>query len=750
MFQFVSCRYMQKTLVVCFFLIQLFPIGGYAQIFTAHVKEVDKHVFIEGASIIAKNGLSLTDKEGFFKIKAKVGDSLIIRSIGYQTKIYIVTNFTNAETISLYPTPATLKDIEVNAKLGTKLLTNIHRLDLSIRPLNNSQEVLRMVPGLFIGQHAGGGKAEQLFIRGFDIDHGTDVNVSVDGLPVNMVSHAHGQGYADLHFVIPETIKDIDFGKGTYYADKGDFTTAGYVSLQTFDKIANNLLKVEGGMFNTLRTVGMFNMLPKQKQQNAFVAAELYHTNGPFTSPQNFKRYNVLAKYQLQKGNSIITSQLSTFWSKWNASGQIPNRAIADGSIGWFGAIDDNEGGQTARTNVSVKINTTLPNDAKLENQVYFTNYNFELYSNFTFYFFDPINGDQIRQKEARYIFGYNGTYTKDYYFKNGGELQTKIGAAIRFDDINHLELTRTVNRYNNTTRLSNGTGAELNVATYLNETYKINRWTVNGALRVDEFVFNYTDLLNNGPSKSVNKAIISPKLNFQYQLNKKVALYLKSGKGFHSNDIRVVASKDGKEVLPAAWGSDLGIIAKPLNNLIINMALWVLKLNQEFVYVGDGAVVEPGGKTFRKGIDVSVRHELAKNLFTDIDVNYAIGRAISEPVGMQYLPLAPAFSATGGLNYNGRNLKAGLRFRSLGERPANEDNSIKAYGYTIFDANLNYKISKTTSFGFSAENIFNTKWRETQFLTESKLQQEIIPVEEIHFTPGTPLFIKARILFEF
>lgn len=739
---------MRKCQFIFFVFLVSAPLLNFAQIVTGQLKESGKYISIEGASIISANGFALTDKEGFFKIKAKVGDTILIRSIGYNSLLYSIPS--SSMLILLSPAPATLKDIEVNSKLGTKLLSNIHRLDLSLRPLNNSQEVLRIVPGLFIGQHAGGGKAEQLFIRGFDIDHGTDVNVSVDGLPVNMVSHAHGQGYADLHFLIPETIKDIDFGKGTYYADKGDFTTAGYVALNTFDKISSNLFKVESGMFNTIRTVGMFNILPKKSNQNAFVAAEIYNTDGPFDSPQQFKRYNFLGKHQAALGKSVVTSQFSFFLSKWKASGQIPNRSVANGSIDWFGAIDDNEGGETSRTNMSIKLNSVLPNDAKLEQQIYFTNYNFELYSNFTFYLFDSINGDQIRQKEARNIIGYNGSYTKDYYFKSGGELQSKVGVNVRVDDIMHLELTRTFNRNINTLPMSSGKGIESNIATYFSETYKNNRWTINAALRFDQFKFTYKDFLKKATNITAAKGIISPKLNFQFQLKKNTSLYLKMGKGFHSNDIRVVVAQDGKEVLPAAWGIDLGFVTKPSERSVINLALWVLKLNQEFVYVGDGAVVEPGGKTFRKGIDVSMRYELAKNLFADLDLNYAIGRATESPVGMQYLPLAPAFSGTSGINYNGPKFKMGFRARSLGNRPANENNSIKALGYTIFDANINYELNKTTSFGIAAENIFNVKWRETQFLTESKLRGEAFPIEEIHFTPGTPFFIKARVVLEF
>ena len=342
--------------IIAFISILFCPFIINAQLFIGQIKDQEKFVPIDGATIFSNKSTALSDKDGFFKIRASIGDTLILCSLGYGSMSYVVKSINEITTILMTPSTTSLKDIEVSSKLGIKLLSNINRVDLSIRPLNNSQEVLRLVPGLFIGQHAGGGKAEQLFLRGFDVDHGTDVNVSVDGLPVNMVSHAHGQGYADLHFVIPETIKEIDFGKGTYYADKGDFTTAGYVSLQTFDKLPNHLIKVEGGMFNTLRTVGLFNLLPQKQSESAYVGLEAYHTDGPFDSPQKFKRYNFISKYQVQKGKTLFTTQISKFLSKWNASGQIPERAIEDGSIGWFGAIDNNEGGQTSKTNLSVTI----------------------------------------------------------------------------------------------------------------------------------------------------------------------------------------------------------------------------------------------------------------------------------------------------------------------------------------------------------------------------------------------------------
>ena len=192
-----------------------------------------------------------------------------------------------------------LNEIVIQPKLSA--MNMISKIDLQTTPVNSSQEILSKVPGLFIGQHAGGGKAEQLFLRGFDIDHGTDIAISVDGMPVNMVSHAHGQGYADLHFLIPETVDKIDFGKGPYYSNKGDFATAGYVGFQTKDKLEKSSIGLEIGQFNTLRTVGLFNLLGNKKTQSAYIATEYILTDGPFDSPQNFNRMNLFGEYSANK-----------------------------------------------------------------------------------------------------------------------------------------------------------------------------------------------------------------------------------------------------------------------------------------------------------------------------------------------------------------------------------------------------------------------------------------------------------------
>lgn len=305
-----------------------------------------------------------------------------------------------------------MEDVVVTQNLDQNSNT-ISAVDIQFRPINTSQDVLKIVPGLFIAQHAGGGKAEQIFLRGFDIDHGTDIELNVDGMPVNMVSHAHGQGYSDLHFVIPETIEQVDFDKGPYYAKQGNFNTAGYANFYQ-RRLSESMFKIEGGQFGTFRTVGLFNLLKAQKAEDPslYLATEFFRTDGYFESPQYFNRFNSLLKYH-QKLNDTQTLELSFsgFTSSWDASGQIPQRAVDNGTITRFGAIDDTEGGETSRINLNSKLTTELSNGGYFENQVYFSQYNFNLVSNFTFFLNDPVNGDQITQSENRQIFGSKNSY---------------------------------------------------------------------------------------------------------------------------------------------------------------------------------------------------------------------------------------------------------------------------------------------------------------------------------------------------
>ena len=274
---------------------------------------------------------------------------------------------------------------------------------------------------MFIAQHAGGGKAEQIFLRGFDADHGTDVSVNVDGMPVNIVSHAHGQGYSDLHFVIPETINNIDFGKGAYYADRGDFNTAGYVDFKTYGALKNSMIKLEAGSFNTKRILGMFNIInDPDNKKNFYLATEYNYTDGPFDVKQNFNRVNIFGKYnQWITDNDYFNIKFSTFNSSWNASGQNPERAINEGIIDRWGSIDPTEGGSTSRSNVQMNFKHIISPSEHIEAMAWYSKYNFNLYSDFTFFLNDPIHGDEIQQKDGRNIYGGEFKHVKNFILPN-------------------------------------------------------------------------------------------------------------------------------------------------------------------------------------------------------------------------------------------------------------------------------------------------------------------------------------------
>lgn len=742
-------------------LISFLPVSAHLGNIAGTVYDQTTNQPLRGATV-QLTGLgkaALTNELGQFRFDGLVEApyKLEISHIGFQTQIVAVIvpgDQTAFVKVSLVSAPIELQQIQVSGQRphDQQLISS---LDIKLRPITNSQEILRLVPGLFIGQHAGGGKAEQIFLRGFDLDHGTDIRLTVDGMPVNMVSHAHGQGYADLHFVIPELVEGADFKKGPYQTDKGNLATAGWVDFRTRTALDHSFVKLETGQYDTYRAVAGLDLLGQKgraKNQSAYLASEYSYTNSYFDNPQHFKRFNVLGKYHGHlSANTNLTLTGSTFWSKWNHSGQIPDRAVDSGLIGFFGSVDPSEGGETSRTNVNVQLVMVTPRNHIIKNQFFYSNYSFELYSNFTFFREDSINGDQIRQKEHRNLFGYNGSFSRTDYLSSA-RLTTTAGVQYRQDLTDHTELSHTKDRQETLEQKQFGNINELNAAAYLDESIQFSdRFTAIAGVRVDYFRNQYEDLLLNPITTGhAQEAIVSPKLNVYYTANPRLQLYLNTGKGFHSNDTRVVVAQQGRQILPAAYGSDLGVIVKPIPKLIINAAAWYLWMQQEFVYVGDEGVVEPSGRSRRMGIDVSARYQLTKYLFADVDLNTARPRAIDAEPQQNYLPLAPTFTSTGGFSLQTNSGVSGsLRYRYMGDRPANEDNSIVARGYFVTDMQVNYS-RRHYMLGLSVQNLLNTRWKETQFDTESRLKGEATPVDEIHFTPGTPFFARLSLTYFF
>ena len=698
--------------------------------------------------------MATSDKEGYFQLTIpKAVDSLNISIIGYTTRNIGVAKDSKPMIIKMERGPIQLKSVLITPVSNNGSFHTLSSIDLHIRPINSSQDLLRLIPGLFLGQHHGGGIAEHIFLRGFDADHGTDVNVSVDDMPLNLVSQIHGQGFSDLHFVIPELVTNYEFGKGPYYAEHGDFTTAGYVGFHTADVLNRSTIKLEGGQFESGRVMTSIDLLSagaKEHGESAYIAGEAAYTNGPFDWPQHFSRINIFGKYNVNltpKEKLRIT--LSTFGSQWRSSGEIPERAVNEGIVGRFGYLDSLQGGYTHRSNIIARLGSSLSDNWFMQNQIYYSWYDFSHRYNDTFSADDSVNGDRMRQAESRNLFGYNGKITNHVYLKNNLDLSSSFGLGFQLNNIRNSELSHINDQFQVLNYLGLGNIQENTYNSWIDENLRVGKWLFNGGLRLDYFYFHYDDKLNPSmPSQA--KLILCPKLNVEYTASSALQIYLKTGKGFHSNDARVVVANDGHEILPAAYGIDLGINWKPTDRLFINAAVWYLSLQQEFVYDGDEGTLDPGDKTRRDGIDLSARYQFSDWLYAFLDVNFSRARNIQAPKGEDYVPLAVPLSSAGGLNYKFSNgINGALSYRYMKDRPANADNSLVAQGYFVSDLTI-YYTKKKFEFGIEIQNLFNTKWREEQFEVTSRLKNEPAPVDDINFTAGTPFFAKFEFAFFF
>lgn len=701
-----------------------------------------------------------TDKSGNFQLPVSSGnDTLVISYIGYAAKKIAANNLTKRNPVILSRQFIDLKEITISSGINNVSFHTLSSIDLNLRPVNSSQDLMRLVPGLFIAQHMGGGKAEQIFIRGFDADHGSDLNVSVDGMPVNMVSHIHGQGYADLHFLIPETVSSYDFGKGPYYTDHGDFTTAGYLSYNTKDALDKSMISMEAGQFQSSRMMAMIDLLgekAKAKGTNAYIAGEYNYTNGPFDFAEHYKRFNLFGKFTTMLGSTNkLSVSASTFSTSWRASGEIPERAVANGTtaiddngnpvkltsamplMSRFGTIDSAQGGKSTRTNANLKLTTDLKNSLTLENQLYYSHYTFLLHVNSTFFAEDSLNGDERQQQEGRDMYGYNGKLSKRSDLGNM-TLTSSAGLGTRFDRTYGTAYSNVTAQYELLDDITRGDIRQNNTDIFLDETLNSGKWLFNAGARLDYFNFNFKD-------STKTNVVVSPKFNIQYTADPQIQFYLKAGKGFHSNNAIAVIGNNGLETLPAAYGADLGLNWKPIPRLYINAALWYLYLQQEFVYTDDGDIA-PGGKTKRVGIDFSARYQLTNWLFADLNVNLARPRLADSTKTTGYLALAPTFTSTGGLDFRFQNgINGGLSYRYMHSRPGNNTNTLVADGYYVTDLKINYT-RKRYEAGLSVENLFNTKWNEFEAEEVSRLKGESAPIDQMSFTAGTPFFAKLRV----
>ncbi|CAN5274544.1 TonB-dependent receptor [soil metagenome] len=753
----------------------LLPLGLFAheasitgRVVSSYTNEPLKQIILKLANT---DFTAITDSLGNFQfnnIPAR-NYTLVIDATGYfkmEREIDLKEDQVLSVTVFMYPEMINIPSVSVSGSrnssaASSQILTNV---DLELRPRNSAQDILRIVPGLFIAQHAGGGKAEQIFVRGFDCDHGTDVAVFVDGIPVNLPSHGHGQGYADLHFLIPEVVSTLDVFKGPYQAKYGNFATGAAVEFHTMDTLPRNMVKLELGSVPTNRGFASSRILimtaiplPGSKV-SSYVAGEYNYVPSYFEINQRFNRFNVFGKVKAKlTDNTSLTLSVGSFGSTWNASGQIPVRAVENGSISRFGTIDPTEGGTTQRTNVNLQFAHNNGNSQLLTNLYYF-NYGFKLYSNFTFFANDSINGDEIEQNDQRSVIGFNTQYSRYYNVKNVPS-KTTFGFGVRMDNIDN-------SLHNAVKRTRTGTIAaanikENNMSLFVKQDFEFAQWfRADVALRADYFIFNVEDLMPTDSSHTnysgYNYQVLpSYKLNLVFTPIKNLEIYVNNGIGFHSNDARSVLQNLSKHLLPIALGSEVGAQYHLGNRILLTTALWTMDISNELVFVGDDGTTEDKGSSRRYGVDFGGRIQLAKWLFADADITVSRNVFTNGFLGGiqptdNLVPLAPTLTSSGGLTARHKNgFKESIRYRTIADRPANESNTVTAQGYVLIDLFVSYE-TKKYMISLSVENLFNTEWNEAQFDTESRLIGEEAPVSELHFTPGTPLALKAGFSYFF
>ncbi len=618
--------------------------------------------------------------------------------------------------------------------------------DFALQPRNSAQDILRIVPGLVIAQHAGGGKAEQIFLRGFDADHGTDVNLSVDGAPVNMVSHGHGQGYADLHFVMPDAVDRVDVYKGPYFARYGDLATAGAIVFGLADSLKQSLVKFEGGQFNTYRSVGLFKAPSLRPGLTAYFGGELFASDSYFEQSQAFKRLNLMARANQQVGDGALTATLLTFSSGWNASGQVPQRAVDSGLITRFGSIDPTEGGQTSRTTGILRYSSGGDTPFILVGSV--TDYRFRLYSNFTLFAADSVRGDEIEQIDDRTMVSLRAEGARRWSL-GPAVMRTRYGATLRNDDIAPA-LYHDSSRVRLETKAL-GTIRERQLGPYAEQEIVLPFAQILLGLRADYFSFDVENHAFPGeqPQGVTTNLLFSPKANLAVPLGRSASLFLNAGLGFHSNDARVAVRNEGR-ALPRAFGAEVGArVGHPGTLLALAVALWQLDLESEQVYIGDEGTTEPSGRTQRQGIDLEVQLQPLRHLGFGANLTVSRGRLRDEPDGANRIPLAPNVTLTANaLAKISRGLFA-VRLRLVGDRPANETNTVRAEGYAVTDLSASYPFGPLELYA-TVENLLDVTWNEAQFDTESRLRGEAEPISELHFTPGTPRSARAGVSFRF
>lgn len=614
--------------------------------------------------------------------------------------------------------------------------------DFAIRPLLRPGELIEAVPGLAATQHSGAGKANQYFLRGFNLDHGTDLAASLDGVPLNLPSHGHGQGYLDLNLLTPEFVHDIGFRKGPYAAENGDFATAGAVTFDTADHLHGDGLQAWIGQNQAYRLVGA-----KGLTDNAILAADLSTSRGAWTTPEDLQKINILSRL-LISGWSVTAL---AYDARWNATDQIPRRAVEAGTLGRLDTIDTTDGGRTSRYMLSARRRDLLRG---LDSVVYVQRYRLDLWSNCTYFLDDPVNGDQFEQVDQRWIYG--GSLTKRWAGQPGG-WAFRTGASVRVDDIGKVGLYRTTARTRRAT-VRQDSLIEGSAALWGEAARRIGPIDATLGLRADAFG---ADVSAGDPRNAgrVSDALLSPKLALAWRVAKTFELYADAGRGFHSNDARGVvirvdpvsgAPAERAPLLSPADGAELGARWQG-HGMSLAASVWALNVGSELIYIGDAGFTKAAGATRRVGLEALIDWRPIERL--NLTVSYAATRArfAGDPSEGARIPNAVGAVLTAGGSWKlGATSTLSLTYRRLGGAALVEDNSVRSRPTAMINGLLVQTMGRV-SLMVEALNLTDSRRDDITYAYVSRLRGEPVSgVEDIHFHPVEPRSIRVGLKVNF
>jgi hypothetical protein len=624
------------------------------------------------------------------------------------------------------------------------------REELLERPYVRRGELLEVVPGMVVTQHAGGGKANQYFVRGYNLDHGVDFGIFIDGMPANYRAHGHGQGYADMNFLIPEFIERLDYQKGPYDPRLGDLTTAGAAEFSLVNALERGFATVTVGEDEYFRTV--FGDSIQAGSGTLTFGGEASYYNGPWLLEEDAHRFNGMVRWHTGDDENFFNLTLLGYQAEWTSSDQIPERAVLAGQLDPFGFIDPTNGGQSQRYSLSANWGRRC-DDVLWRANAYVGYYDLDLYSNFTYFLDDPVNGDQFRQSDQRIFFGGEISATLENRSLFGAETDYTLGFQTRNDSIWDLELARTRQRADvNPIRKDDVfTG---NYSAFAGAETKWNDWfRTEAGLRADLFYF---DVDSDTPVNSGNEwdGIAVPKLNFIFGPWADTEYYLNLGGGFHSNDARGLFTRidpnDGitpvapVDPLVRTWGGEIGTRSQWSEGFTTTASLWYIYSESELLYVGDAGNVEAGPSTDRYGIELAGYWRPNDWFGADAEIALSEGRFTETSAGALVENQVPLIISGGITLGKERGLFGALRTRYFSERPLTADKLIESEDSFQVNARIGYRW-ENCEFALDCLNLLDRADNDIEYYYTSRIPGEpAAGIDGTHFHPAEPRSLRA------